>query len=235
VTTRGEPEYLDVDQVRTFDGPTGLLRHGREPDFRMMSLRLRGEKRPVVLENLRAALSRLAPPQQKPVAAVDALKQPPRQMPIVEVTPVVEALPVVEKAIDPDPTWLRSWEGVYLASSETQALGHEFFTRTTVGQEAAVTAPRGVTFVEGVAGAGKTSVALGRLKFFANFRTGEHLDEYGLKNAPLSDFLPSGMAGFVLSHSLKRYLRDTAAPWISSACGSWISMSFGRAWRPSTA
>src|SRR5207253_1903373 len=94
--------------------------------------------------------------------------------------------------------------------TETVSLGHQFFTRTTSAQENALNNPRGFTFVEGIAGAGKTSVALGRLKFFANFATGEHLQEYGLGSSASNDFAPTNLLGFVLNHSLKRYLRETA-------------------------
>jgi hypothetical protein len=80
-----------------------------------------------------------------------------------------------------------------------------------VDQERALNNPRGLTLVEGVAGAGKTSVALGRLKFFSNFATGVEREYYGLQNASEKDFSPVGMVGFVLSHSLKRYLRETAS------------------------
>jgi hypothetical protein len=55
VTTRGDIEYLEVDEVRTFDGPTGLLSPSRQPDFRMMALKCKSLKRPVVVEHLRAA------------------------------------------------------------------------------------------------------------------------------------------------------------------------------------
>jgi superfamily I DNA/RNA helicase len=83
-------------------------------------------------------------------------------------------------------------------------------TRTTAGQERALNNPRGLTFVEGIAGAGKTSVALGRLKYFSNFSTGEETERHALQNAPRTDFSPVGMVGFVLSPSLKRYLKETA-------------------------
>jgi superfamily I DNA/RNA helicase len=48
------------------------------------------------------------------------------------------------------------------------------------------------------------------LKFFANFETGAERGYYGLQHASEKDFAPTGMAGFVLSHSLKRYLKETA-------------------------
>ncbi len=184
ISIRNGFEYLEVDQVRTFDGAVGLLVPGRKPDFRRMTICQRNQAKPVVVEYLRAATQENA--------CIEA----------EEGTQHLRA--------DGDPTWLTDWSGVYLASAEIMSLGHEFFTRTTSAQECALNVPRGLTFVEGVAGAGKTSVALGRLKFFANFATGEHVNDYGLGAAPLEDFSAAGMMGYVLSHSLKRYLRDTA-------------------------
>src|SRR6185312_12339946 len=103
-----------------------------------------------------------------------------------------------------------NWESVILGNEEAASLGSHFFTRTTRDQEAAIQAVRGVTVVEGIAGTGKTSVALGRLKFFANFRSGEHLSDYGLNPNDWTDFDPSDMVGFVLNPSLVQYLKQTA-------------------------
>jgi len=64
--------------------------------------------------------------------------------------------------------------------------------------------------VHGIAGTGKTSVALGRLKFFANFRSGEHLQEFGLALEDWVDFESKDMIGFVLNPSLVQYLKQTA-------------------------
>ena len=171
-----------------------------------MVLRSAGREKPLAIQNLRSYVLGLRRPaeantpvpprsegdRQTAVASGDAGPQP------------------TSREGRPDPTWFESWQGVYLGDSETTSLGHQFFTRTTREQENALNNPRGLTFVEGIAGAGKTSVALGRLKFFSNFSTGEQLEHYGLQNAAANDFSPVGMVGFVLSHSLKRYLKETA-------------------------
>jgi|HubBroStandDraft_6_1064221.scaffolds.fasta_scaffold39717_2 hypothetical protein len=184
VTTPARDRFFNVSEVRTLDGPVSLRSPNQEPNFRLMSLRAIGSQKPVVLEDLRRA--------------VDALLGPDDQQPL-ETT-----------STDVDPTWLNNWYGIHLGDSEEVSLGHQFFTRTTTGQERALNNPRGLTFVEGIAGAGKTSVALGRLKYFANFSTGEETERHGLQNAPSADFSPVGMIGFVLSPSLKRYLKETA-------------------------
>lgn len=185
VTTRGGERYLKVAEVRTFEGPISLRSPNEKPNFRSMAIRRAGYKRPIVVEDLRSTVLRSAAPQ------IEEVK---REVP--------ERL---------DVTWLADWTGIFLSATDEQSLGHHFFTRTTEQQERALNNPRGLTLVEGIAGAGKTSVALGRLKFFANFATGAEREYYGLQNAPENDFSPVGMMGFVLSHSLKRYLKETAS------------------------
>jgi hypothetical protein len=187
VSIRGGDRYLVASEVRTFDGPVSLRSPSQKPNFRSMSIRRIGTKKPVVIENIRSALLRSVAPAKE----------------ILE----VEQQPVERR----DVTWLENWKGIFLSNTDEQSLGHQFFTRTTDAQERALNNPRGLTFVEGIAGAGKTSVALGRLKFFANFATGAEREYYGLQNASENDFSPVGMVGFVLSHSLKRYLKETAA------------------------
>jgi hypothetical protein len=183
--------YLNVRDVRTLDGPISLRSPSDDPNFRSMAIRRPGLKAPIVIEDLRATVRdfSISPDEKVSVSTPEALPR------------------LFDEA---DPTWLINWRGIYLGDTDDQSLGHQFITRTTVDQERALSNPRGLTFVEGVAGAGKTSVALGRLKFFANFETGTERDYYGLQNASEKDFAPTGMAGFVLSHSLKSYLKETA-------------------------
>jgi hypothetical protein len=202
VVTRSGTRTLKIDEVRTFDGPVSLRSPSQKPNFRVMTLQQADSGEPLAIHNLRAFLHALV--EQ---TATDAN------------TVVAETLPakvdeasreVVGREDRSDPMWLQSWRGVYLSDSETSSLGHQFFTRPTPKQEAGLNNPHGLTFVEGIAGAGKTSVALGRLKFFANFSTGEYREHYDLQNALANDFSPVGMVGYVLSHSLKRYLKETA-------------------------
>lgn len=191
--------YLTTKEVRTFDGPTSLLSTIQEPNFRSMVLRLLGRKNSIAVQNLRAFVGRLA---GVPAGSVPS-DQPNLSQ---EIDDEHDA-----GALSGDLTWLTQWQSVNLGDSETASLSHQFFTRTTSKQENALNNPRGLTFVEGIAGSGKTSIALGRLKFFANFATGEERAHYGLVNAPANDFSPTNMVGFVLSHSLKRYLKETAS------------------------
>ncbi|UYO45689.1 ATP-binding domain-containing protein [Rhodopseudomonas palustris] len=184
--------YFSVHDVRTLDGPVNLRSSNESPNFRSMAIRKLGSKRPLVVDDLRSTVSNFFSSPQRDDK---------------EATPSPQKRPFAES----DPAWLIDWVGIYLGDTDDQSLGHQFITRTTVDQERALSNPRGVTFVEGIAGAGKASVALGRLKFFANFGTGVERDSYGLQNASDEDFSSAGMVGFVLSHSLRGYLKETAA------------------------
>jgi hypothetical protein len=178
--------YFKIEETRVFEGPTSLHLSDQQPDFRSMLLRQADRLDPVLILGLRSFVEG-------------------------EVPTLTEVVKVEPPEVLKDPTWIDDWSRIYLPDSETQSLSHQFFTQTTRAQEDVLNDPRGLTLVEGIAGAGKTSVALGRLKFFANFETGENREHYRLQDANESDFSPAGMVGFVLSHSLKRYLKDTAA------------------------
>jgi hypothetical protein len=203
VNAPGGLRFLTAREVRTFDRPTSLLSSTQKPNFRSMVLRLWGRKNSITIQNVRAFVGIKEPSTRD--AGTPPSAEPTRAGPDEEIDQLRKGVR------ENDPTWLHEWQGVYLGDSETSSLGHQFFTRTTSKQENALNNPRGLTFVEGIAGSGKTSIALGRLKFFSNFSTGEERTHYGLRNAAISDFSPTNMVGFVLSHSLKRYLKETAA------------------------
>lgn len=194
ISARSGTRFLQVKEVRTFDHPTSLLSISQKPNFRLMSIRLLGRAEQSLVKNLRLFVEGAAERSEP-----DLRQKTPQRAPASQVMP------------PDDPTWMVSWEDVSLGDSDSSSLGHQFFTRTTAKQEGALNKPRGLTFVEGIAGSGKTSIALGRLKFFANFSTGEHREDYSLKDAGQADFSPSNMVGFVLSHSLKSYLKETAS------------------------
>lgn len=132
---------------------------------------------------------------------------------VVHAQPTLELdlLPSDEVPDDPpaDPFWHIRRDAFFGDDAEV-SLGSQFFTQTTANQEAGIQTVRGLQIVHGIAGSGKTSVALGRLKFFANFRSLENLLEYGLHERDFADFDASGMVGFVLSPSLVSYLKQTA-------------------------
>lgn len=101
-----------------------------------------------------------------------------------------------------------------VSSASTQApleldargsLGAQFYTRTTRAQEDIIrTQPSGVIFVEGIAGSGKTSIALGRTKALCDRRFESQDSEYW------DDFFtPETAIGFVLNSQLVEYLKET--------------------------
>lgn len=96
--------------------------------------------------------------------------------------------------------------GLSVYFEQTNAsLGSNFYTRTTKVQEELLSRPpRGVVIVEGIAGSGKTSVALGRVKSLYDSRI-ETPEE------PADSFFAdkSKMVGFVLHKQLVNYLEQT--------------------------
>ncbi len=97
-------------------------------------------------------------------------------------------------------------ESIQVFSEDSNAsLGSNFYTRTTKAQEELLRRPRrGLVIVEGIAGSGKTSVALGRVKALHDARI-ETYDE------PADPFFAdkSKMVGFVLHKQLVNYLEQT--------------------------
>lgn len=93
-----------------------------------------------------------------------------------------------------------------LAPDSLQSLSSDFYTNTTREQEELIKLPnRGAIAVMGVAGSGKTSIALGRVKKFysSNQFDEEHEDFDGFFRDP------SKMVGFVLHKQLVPYLKET--------------------------
>jgi hypothetical protein len=171
--------YLEVGEVRAFEGPSSLLTPSQPPNFRRMTIRRSGIRQLISVNDLRGfvraigTLGSSAPGENETRPIL-----PERSVSKHE----IEA-DIVVRSDNVDPTWLYDWSGIYLGSADTQSLGHQFFTQTSPDQERSLNNPRGVTFVEGIGGSGKTSVALGRLKFFANFATGENREFYNLQIA----------------------------------------------------
>jgi hypothetical protein len=180
--------YFVVNSLIDIEGATQL--HRANPDIKLARFYVAEEPDIDVIRGVRAFLEDL----DVPITPEAPTKEP-----------KAEAKPSTFELF-----WPSDWSKVILADEPEAALGAQFFTRTTPEQEDAIRAVRGVTVVEGIAGTGKTSVALGRLKFFANFRTGEHLAEYDLNPNDWADFDSADMVGFVLSPSLVQYLKQTA-------------------------
>jgi len=181
--------YFIVSALIDLEGAAQLLRP--RPEIRLARFRVADDPEEDVIRGVRAFLENLLITAEAPAAP-----------------PVAEAAEI--KPTTFDFFWPPDWSKVLLAHEPEAALSTKFFTQTTKQQENAIQAVRGVTVVNGIAGTGKTSIALGRLKFFANFRSGEHLQDYGLDPNDWADFDSSNMIGFVLSPNLIQYLKQTA-------------------------
>lgn len=188
----GERFYVATSLI-DLEGLTNLLRP--KPDIKLARFKVNDDTEVDVIRDVRAFLEG----RSKTAQTAGALS--------------LETIEIEDKPQEFnrfDLYWPTDWSKVILADDPDAALSAKFFTQTTSHQEEAIRAVRGVTVVHGIAGTGKTSVALGRLKFFANFRSGEHLEDYGLNAGDWVDFDSKDMIGFVLSPSLVQYLKQTA-------------------------
>lgn len=89
--------------------------------------------------------------------------------------------------------------------TDQERLGAHFYTRTTKLQESLLNRPsQGLLLVTGVAGSGKTSVALGRAKVLCDRTRDEGEEEPDF-------FRPETAVGFVLSAQLSTYLQQACA------------------------
>ena len=180
--------YFVVTALIDLEGAVQLMRP--RPEIKLARFRVADDPEEDVIREVRTFLENLIPGKAPTIPPLPAA---------AEVKPTAF-----------DFFWPPDWSKVLLAHEPEAALSTKFFTQTTRQQENAIRAVRGVTVVNGIAGTGKTSIALGRLKFFANFRSGEHLREYGLDPNDWVDFDSSNMIGFVLSANLVQYLKQTA-------------------------
>ena len=157
----GQRSFIVTDLIE-LEGVVQLLRI--RPDIRLARFHVSDDPVVDVIQSVRQFLERLSAPPE--AMAIPSPEQPERS-PLDE-----QAQPEIDQRVDL--FWPADWSKTILADEPEAALGAQFFTRTSQKQEEAIRAVRGVTMVHGIAGTGKTSVALGRLKFFANFRSGEH-------------------------------------------------------------
>lgn len=191
----GGERYFKVTALIDLEGMTQSI--GDAPDVALARFRLTGY---AVVDTIRNLRSLVLP------RPLDVEPAPTRPIPAGAPSPADQ----VRSAEPASPYWPQDWSNIVLGDDVAFSLGAQFFTQTTPDQETAIRSVRGVTLVEGIAGTGKTSVALGRLKFFANFRTGENAQEYGLSASDWPDFNTSNMVGYVLNSDLVQYLKKAA-------------------------
>jgi hypothetical protein len=124
-----------------------------------------------------------------------------------------------ELDIDHDDDW--GPEDAPVKVEEYYGLNERFFTHQTAEQNQIIArSPVGAMFVEGIAGSGKTSAALGRTKMLTTFNPESVIDEQIFRDVVGQDqdywsgqfagqFSQEGSVGFVRTGELIQYLQET--------------------------
>jgi len=127
--------------------------------------------------------------------------------------------PDAELDIDHDDDW--GPEDAPVKVEEYYGLNERFFTHQTAEQNQIIArSPVGAMFVEGIAGSGKTSAALGRTKMLTTFNPESVIDEQIFRDVVGQDqdywsgqfagqFSQEGSVGFVRTGELIQYLQET--------------------------
>lgn len=227
----GDYRVVEVRSFDRFGGPEF------EPNVRnFLRMGVTGEEGAGSVQDLRGYLDRLRKPkpkvsEPKPDAQVEqpgaeapigpaTIEPPPVEIPIVELAvidePDVEPADVLADAEDewnPDspPAKLEDYYG----------LSERFFTHQTIEQNQIIArSPIGPMFVEGVAGSGKTSAALGRTKMLTTFNAANVVDERIFRDILgqgqdywsaeyAGQFSQESCVGFVRTGELIQYLQET--------------------------
>lgn len=226
-------EYL-VTEVRSFDrfgGPEF------EPNVRnFLHMGILSEDGKDTVTDLRAFIGKKKPAKSsvsteaeqpaevRPVAPVatpePAIELPPAEVQIAAFTVVEEVDDAeTELEIDGDEDWNPDEPPV--KQEEYFGLSERFFTHQTIEQNQIIArSPVGAMFVEGIAGSGKTSAALGRTKMLTTFNTASVTDEQVFRDVVGQDqdywsadfagqFSQESCVGFVRTGELIQYLQET--------------------------
>ena len=164
------------------------------------------------------------PAEVRPVAPAatpePVIELPPAEVQIAEFTVVEEADDAeTELEIDGDEDWNPDEPPV--KQEEYFGLSERFFTHQTIEQNQIIArSPVGAMFVEGIAGSGKTSAALGRTKMLTTFNAASVTDEQLFRDVVGQDqdywsadfagqFSQESCVGFVRTGELIQYLQET--------------------------
>ena len=225
----GDYRILEVRSFDRFGGPDF------EPKVRnFLHMGVLGDDGEDTVIDLRAFIGKKKP--AKPLVSTEA-EQPAEVRPVVPVAtpePVIELPPaevqiaeftVVEEAddaeaeleIDGDEDW--SPDEPPTKQEEYFGLSERFFTHQTIEQNQIIArSPVGAMFVEGIAGSGKTSAALGRTKMLTTFNAASVTDEQLFRDVVGQDqdywsadfagqFSQESCVGFVRTGELIQYLQ----------------------------
>ncbi len=155
-----------------------------------------------------------------PVVQSEPVELPPDAVQIAEFTVVDEPDDIdTELEIDGDEDWNPDEPPV--KQEEYYGLSERFFTHQTIEQNQIIArSPVGAMFVEGIAGSGKTSAALGRTKMLTTFNAASVSDEQLFRDVVGQDqdywaadfagqFSQESCVGFVRTGELIQYLQET--------------------------
>ncbi|WP_417536596.1 ATP-binding domain-containing protein [Methylophaga sp.] len=218
----GDYEVLEERQFRRHDFEE-LERHARN----FLAMGVKNDEGTGRVMNLRSFIEKVL---LKSTKVTSQKPHDPKDFPtvLVEETPEVGtvALQIVDD--DDEPT-LSSVEAdgledeEYVEVSSSITLDDHFFLNRTRGQDKIISrSPVGPVWVEGVAGSGKTSAALGRTKMLCDFNSNEVSDRE-IFHSILGDdfdywegkfagkFSQEGSVGFVRTAELIQYLKETCS------------------------
>ena len=224
-----------VTEVRSFDRYGGPEFESNVRNF--LKVGVVGERGRDTITDLRGWIGKtrpIAPASQEdllpvesiehisPVVPVEPVELPPAEVQIAEFT-VVDELDGVdldtELELDGDDDWDPDEPPV--KQEEYYGLSERFFTHQTVEQNQIIArSPVGAMFVEGIAGSGKTSAALGRTKMLTTFNAASVSDEQLFRDVVGQDqdywsadfagqFSQESCVGFVRTGELIQYLQET--------------------------
>lgn len=223
----GEYQVLEVRVFDRFDGPLF------EPNVRnFLRMVIQGNVGKGEVANLRSFLAQLtASPEPVSVSGIEqdtgaaasvehieALTRPGLTVDSITVVEEDEESLVRPLELEDEPV---TGEPAAPSTEEYFGLNETFFVNRTREQDAVMSrSPIGPMFVEGVAGSGKTSAALGRTKMLCDFDAnslvseaefreiaGDNLDYWAGTFA--GQFSQEGSVGFVRTGELIQYLRET--------------------------
>lgn len=227
----GDYRIIEVRSFDRFGGPDF------EPNVRnFLHMGILGDDGKDAVTDLRAFIGKKKP--AKPSAPTEAeqsaegrpaapvatpepvIELPPAEVQIAEFTVVEEADDAeTELEIDGDEDWNPDEPPV--KQEEYFGLSERFFTHQTIEQNQIIArSPVGAMFVEGIAGSGKTSAALGRTKMLTTFNAASVTDEQLFRDVVGQDqdywsadfagqFSQESCVGFVRTGELIQYLQET--------------------------
>lgn len=227
----GDYRVVEVRSFERFGGPEF------EPNVRnFLRMGVTGEEGAGNVQDLRGYLDRLRKPKTKvPELKLDKQVEQPGSVepgaPATIAPPPVE-IPIVELAVidepDSEPTDVLAeaddeWnpDSPPAKLEDYYGLSERFFTHQTIEQNQIIArSPLGPMFVEGVAGSGKTSAALGRTKMLTTFNAANVVDERIFRDILgqgqdywsaeyAGQFSQESCVGFVRTGELIQYLQET--------------------------